>query len=187
MPSDTKRPGGPWVIDTRDLGRRAGVSRRYHRTGAAPRGFGNEVIAVPVDSDVQLDVLAEAVLEGVLVTGTVTAIAEGECSRCLDEVEEDVNITLTELFAYPDSTTERTTDADEVSRVVDDLIDLEPIIRDGIVLTVPHAPLCSPDCRGLCPECGEKWVDLAPDHKHEKIDPRWAALTERLGDTGEGR
>ena len=171
---------GPWVIDTRDLGRRAGSSRGMRRTVPA-EGLGLAgVIAVPAGGDVELDLLLESVVEGVLVTGTAATVVEGECSRCLDPLSAEVEVELTELYAYPDSTTDETTEEDEVSRLHDDLIDLEPVVRDAIVLALPQVPLCSPDCLGLCVDCGGKLADLGPDHGHETIDPRWAALQERF-------
>ncbi|KAA2253588.1 DUF177 domain-containing protein [Solihabitans fulvus] len=181
----TARPHttGPWVIDTRDLGRRPGSSRGFRKTVPAPAGFGLvDVISVPEGGDVELDLLLEAVMEGVLVSGTATAATEGECSRCLEALSEQVEVEITELYAYPHSTTDSTTDEDEVSRVVDDLIDLEPVVRDAIVLALPQVPLCSEDCQGLCPGCGGKRAELGPDHGHETIDPRWAALQERFGE-----
>jgi uncharacterized protein len=178
---------GPWVVDTRDLGRRPGSSRDVVRTAPAPAGFGvPEVVAVPEGAEVQLDLLLESVVEGVLVTGTATAPLTGECSRCLDPIADEVTVELTELYAYPASTTDETTEEDEVSRLVDDLIELEPVVRDAVVLALPQAPLCQDDCRGLCPECGGKWADLGPDHRHETIDPRWAALTERFREDRDG-
>jgi uncharacterized protein len=172
---------GPWVIDTRDLARRPGISRRYTRTAPVDVPFGMEaVVAVPAGAEIEFEALLESVVEGVLVTGTATATAVGECSRCLDPVTEPVEVSMTELYAYPDSATEETTDEDEVLRLVDDLIDLEPVVRDAIVLALPQAPLCSPDCAGLCSGCGARWADLEPDHGHETIDPRWAALRERF-------
>ena len=177
---------GPWIIDTRDIGRRPGFSRGYQRTVPAPVGFGfPEVIGVQVGVDVVLDLLVESVVEGALVSGTATAATVGECSRCLEPLSGTVEVDLTELYAYPDSMTEATTDEDEVSRLVDDLIDLEPVVRDAVVLALPQVPLCSPDCKGLCAECGIRWVELDPDHGHETIDPRWAALQERFGGTEE--
>ena len=179
-------PSGPWVIDTRDLGRRPGSSRAYRRSVPAPEHLGQpEVIGVPEREDVELDLLLEAVVEGVLVSGTAAAATAGECSRCLEPLSAQVEVRLMELFAYPDSATDVSTDEDEVSRVVDDRIDLEPVVRDAVVLALPQVPLCSPDCPGLCPECGGKWAELGPDHRHETIDPRWAALRERSGGTEE--
>ncbi|PPK64361.1 YceD family protein [Actinokineospora auranticolor] len=171
----------PWVINTRELGRRAGSSRPVRRTAAATYVLGLEgVIGVPVGAEVELDLMLESVVEGVLVTGTASGPLTGECSRCLDGIADTVEVRITELYAYPDSATDETTDEDEIPRLVDDLVDLEPVVRDAVVLAVPHVPLCAEDCPGLCPECGDKWADLGPDHRHETIDPRWAALHERF-------
>ena len=58
----------------------------------------------------------------------------------------------------------------------DDLLDLEPLLRDAVVLALPFQPLCEDDCPGLCAECGARLAD-DPDHAHEAaIDPRWAGL-----------
>ena len=66
---------------------------------------------------------------------------------------------------------------DEVSRLEDDLLDLEPLLRDAVVLALPFQPLCQDDCPGLCVECGARLAD-DPDHGHDAaIDPRWAGLT----------
>ncbi|GAA3866235.1 hypothetical protein GCM10022243_35290 [Saccharothrix violaceirubra] len=139
------------------------------------------MIAVPPGGEVDLDVLLESVVEGVLVTGRASTAVEGECSRCLEPLTDEVAVELTELYAYPDSATDETTEEDEVSRLADDLVDLEPVVRDAIVLALPQVPLCSPDCPGLCVDCGGRLAELGPDHGHETMDPRWAALQERFG------
>ncbi|WP_020661788.1 YceD family protein [Amycolatopsis benzoatilytica] len=185
-PAQNPRPAqlddrSPWVVDTRELGRRAGLSRELSRSAPVPTALGVPgVLEIPAGAPVELDLLLESVVEGVLVSGTATATATGECSRCLDPLTEEVEVELTELFAYPGSVTEETTDEDEIPRLVDDRIDLEPTVRDAVVLALPLAPLCREDCPGLCVECGVKWADLEPGHGHEKIDPRWAALVERF-------
>jgi uncharacterized protein len=155
-------------------------SRRLTLPAPADPTFGLETIAVPAGSPVELDVRFESVTEGVYASGTVSADLEGECARCLDDVRDHVEVDFGELFVYPESATDETTEDDELPRVVDEQVDLEQTVRDAIVLTLPLAPLCRADCPGLCSECGEKWADLAPDHRHETLDPRWAALRERL-------
>jgi uncharacterized protein len=172
----------PWLVDTKDLARSPGASKRYRRTVTVQEdlGFG-EVIGVRKGTSVDFEMLAESVLEGVLVSGTAHTELTGECARCLDPLTDELEVEFSELFAYPNSTTEETTSEDEVYRLVDDMVDMEPVIRDAIVLALPQAPLCSPDCQGLCAECGAKWADLPVDHAHERMDPRWAALREWFG------
>ena len=169
----------PWVINTRELGRRPGTMRTYQRTIPAPEGLGLEVIGIPVGAPIDLELRLESASEGVFVSGTAHAELVGECSRCLEPIADEVTVRLGELFAYPDTATVATTDEDEISRVVDDLIDTEQMVRDVFVLELPLVPLCQEDCRGLCPECGERWADLTPEHSHETIDARWAALRGR--------
>jgi uncharacterized protein len=176
-------PASPWVFATRELGRRPGNTRSYSRRLPAPIGparLGLETIAVPESAPIELEVRLESVTEGVYVSGTVHAPLAGECARCLDVLSDEIDVELSELFAYPDSITDETTDADELPRVVNEMVDVEQIVRDAVVLALPLAPLCRDDCRGLCPDCGEKWADLEPGHGHETLDPRWAALQERL-------
>jgi uncharacterized protein len=174
-------PRRPLVLDVRELGRRPGSMRPVQRAAPAPDGLGLELARVVAGAELTLDLRMEAVVEGVLVSGTVTAPVTGECGRCLDPVTDEVTVELQELFAYLDSATDTTADADEVRRLAGDHLDLEPAIRDAVVLGLPLSPLCRADCRGLCATCGARWDDLPVDHSHETIDPRWAALTERFG------
>jgi uncharacterized protein len=145
----------------------------------SPSRIGLDLIAIPRGAPVDLDLRIESVSEGVLVTGTVDAPTTGECSRCLTEVSGRVQVYLTELFAYPNSATDATTEEDEVGHVVDQTIDLEQSIVDAVGLDLPLSPVCRPECPGLCPQCG---IPLAsePGHRHEQIDPRWAKLAEMV-------
>jgi len=109
----------------------------------------------------------------------------GECGRCLDPFTDAVTVDIQELFVYPDSTTDTTTEDDEVSRLEQDLLDLEPVVRDAVVLALPMTPLCDLGCLGLCVNCGERLDELPDDHSHDVIDPRWAALAEKYADSSE--
>ena len=177
-------PRRPLVLDTRELGRRPGSMRALRRTVPAPADLGVELAGIPAGSPLVLDLRMEAVVEGVLVSGTVTGQLRGECARCLGPVLSSESVEIQELFAYPDSTTDSTAGEDEVGRLFGDLIDLEPLIRDAVVLGLPLSPLCRSDCPGLCPGCGTRRDELPVDHDHAMIDPRWAALSERFGATG---
>ncbi|MCV7022212.1 DUF177 domain-containing protein [Mycolicibacterium novocastrense] len=166
----------PLVINISRLGRRPGSMMAVSETVSSPSRIGLDLIGIDQGAPVTLDLRVESVSEGVLVSGTVSAPTTGDCARCLTPVTGDVEIHLTELFAYPDSATDETTEADEVGRVVDDTVDLEQPIIDAVGLVLPFAPLCGPDCAGLCPDCGVALATAEPGHRHEQIDPRWAKL-----------
>jgi len=169
-------PRQPLVVDTTKLPRQPGATRALKRVIPAPKDLGLELVSVPEGSDVELDLTLTSVSEGVYVSGNVRGSLTGECGRCLNEINESFDVKIAELFAYADSTTEETTDEDEVGRMQGDLLDLEPALRDAVVLMLPTNPLCRPDCPGLCPECGVHFDDLPADHSHEVVDARWAAL-----------
>lgn len=166
------------VLDTRELGRRAGAMKVVRTTVEAPADLGIAVIGVPPGSPVELDLRLESVVEGVLVSGTATVELRGECVRCLGEVSEDLEIDVQELFVYPESDATE----EEASRLEGDLVDLEPLLRDGVVLDLPFQPLCREDCQGLCAECGAN-LDDSPGHTHEApLDPRWEKLRRLEGE-----
>lgn len=158
--------------------------RTLHRVVPAPAELGLQLIGVPEGADLTLDLRLESVTEGVLVSGTVTGPVAGECGRCLTDIGESLAVTIQELYAYEDSATDETTDEDEVGRLQDDMIDLEPALRDAVVLALPVNPLCREDCPGLCPDCGARWEELPEDHHHAQIDPRWAKLSKLTGSSG---
>lgn len=184
-PAARPDPRSPLVFDVSRLGRRPGAMQTVQQTVPSPSRIGLDLIAIEQGAPLDLDLRLESVSEGVLVSGTVHGPTHGECSRCLGPVTGDVEITLTELFAYPDSLTETTTASDEVGHVVDHAVDLEQPIVDAVGLALPFAPMCSPDCPGLCPQCGVALVSAEPGHHHDQIDPRWAKLAQlRPGDDG---
>jgi uncharacterized protein len=177
-------PRAPLVLDTRELGRRPGSMREMTRTVPAPPDLGIEVLGVAEGAPVELDLRLEAVMEGVLVTGTARATLTGECARCLEPLTEDTEVSFQELFVYEDHALHgEGTGDDEVSTLEGDLVDLEPLLRDAVVLALPFQPLCMDDCPGLCTECGARLAD-DPDHSHDApIDPRWAGLQDLQQDT----
>ncbi len=168
------------MLDTRELGRRPGSQREVALTVPAPADLGIEVLSVTEGSPVDIDLRLEAVMEGVLVSGQVDAPVTGQCARCLEPVTDSLELDVQELYAYAGSTTEATSEEDEVRRIDGEHLDLAPLVRDAVVLTLPLSPTCTPDCSGLCVDCGERLDDLPADHSHEVVDPRWAGLAARL-------
>ncbi|MEZ0366708.1 DUF177 domain-containing protein [Mycobacterium sp. pUA109] len=180
-----RHPHSPFVINIARLGRRPGAMLSTRAQVPSPSRIGLDLVAIERGAVLDLDLQVQSVSEGVLVTGTVSAPTAGECARCLTPLTGHVEVELTELFAYPNSATDATTEEDELGRVVDDAVDLEQPVIDAVGLELPLSPLCRPDCPGLCPECGVPLATAEPDHHHDQIDPRWAKLAGMLGPEAE--
>ncbi|WP_203566760.1 YceD family protein [Aestuariimicrobium ganziense] len=173
MTSSSKHPDARslLVLETHELSRRAGTMKEVHRTVPAPAGLGVEMIGVPEGSEIAVSVKLESVVEGIWVSGTAEVELTGECARCLRPLADEATLEMQELFYHPGRDAE-----EDASFVVDERIDLEPLLRDAVVLELPFTPVCRDDCAGLCVACGANLND-DPDHTHdEQIDPRWAAL-----------
>ncbi|WP_372338113.1 DUF177 domain-containing protein [Microbacterium sp. MPKO10] len=159
----------PFAISVHDLIGRPGHMREHALTVAAPEQLGEGLISVKQGAEIVEDVRLESVHEGVLVTADVSTTATGECGRCLTDIAQSVEVEIQELFAY--STEEASEQA-----VHDDHVDLEPLVRDAVVLSLPFQPVCRPDCPGLDPETGERLADTGEKEPREILDPRWEAL-----------
>lgn len=182
-------PRSPFVLNTFELGRRPGAMRPVERSIPAPGDYGTAVIGVVPASPVQLHLRLEAVMEGVLVSGDVDVQVHGECVRCLRDIDEARTVAVSELFFYPgareSALAKGDEEAEDMLELEGDLIDLEPVLRDAVVTSLPLHPLCEEGCRGLCPGCGERMADLPADHEHVVVDPRWAALAGLAGSLGQ--
>ena len=161
--------GRPFVVDVASLRRHSGNRRQERREGPVG-GLAISGSRVPEGADVTVDVVLEA-LHGaaVLAEGTVSAPWEGECRRCLGAASGQVTVRVRELF-------ERGSDEEETYRLEDDRIDLEPLVRDAVLLELPQAPVCAEACQGLCPTCGIKRNEGTCQCEPTSRDPRWAAL-----------
>jgi uncharacterized protein len=187
MSSPTRRPSkhldpkAPFVVDTHDLGRSPGTMREITRHVEVPRPIGNYVIAIPEGAPMDLAMRLTAVVEGVLISGQASAIAAGECVRCLEPVTIPLDLQFQELFTYePDLKGRKREidldDEDPLPQLIDEMANIEPAVIDAAVLNLPYKPLCGPDCPGLCAECGEP-LAADPTHHHEPADSRWAGLS----------
>jgi uncharacterized protein len=141
----------------------------------APDQWGEGLVSVAKGEPVVIDVRLESVHEGILVSATADTEYTGVCGRCLIEVAERVEVEIQELFAYPGG---ETSDFE----VQDDHVDLETLVRDAIVLSLPFQPVCQPDCPGLDPVTGERLTESAGSEHSEPIDSRWAALQDYTPD-----
>ena len=159
----------PYAIAVYDLMHRPGEMREKNLDIRVPEALGNAVIGVREGSPMKIDARLESLHDGILVSGEARTVIDGECVRCLTEIRKATRVEFQELFAYSED------EAFDYT-VYDDYVDLEPVVRDAVVLSLPFQPVCQEDCTGLCPECGVRLLDN-PGHEHEApVDPRWAAL-----------
>lgn len=124
---------------------------------------------------------------GILFEGTASGSTGQQCSRCLRPITTDVSTRFAEQYYATIGVTsgEALPEAPSDAKVIgtDFRIDLAPLVREELLLATPLASLCRPDCRGLCPECGED-LNERP-HEHERpVDDRWAALRNLHPDEG---
>ncbi|RFA16122.1 hypothetical protein B7R22_04480 [Subtercola boreus] len=169
----------PFTVNVWDLMHVPGELRERQLDIVVPEKMGEGLVAVQAGATLEIDARLESLHDGILATVRVDTEASGECSRCLRDIELPVRVEFAELFAYS---------LDEAFdyEVQADHIDLEPLIRDAVVLALPFQPVCRPDCPGLDPVTGERLEDLPERAPQEEFDSRWSALTGLLGPSGSG-
>ncbi len=171
----------PLVVSVTNLIHRPGTMETLTEVLPAPADLGNTLIGVEEGSDIDLDIRMESVVDGILVTGSVVVDVHGECSLCLDPIDYEMSANIQELFVFEKAPAGGPEDeVDEQYAVEDDSIDLEPALRDAVILQLPFQPVCRDTCQGLCADCGARLED-DPGHHHEVLDPRWSALQGLLG------
>ncbi len=114
--------------------------------------------------------------QGLLVTGRFSGDTSMECVRCLKEFNHSLVWDMTELYAFNEKST-----SDSGLLVPEDAqIDLQPLIREYALLEVPIKPICKPDCKGLCPVCGQD-LNLADcGHRPQEDDSPFSVLKNLL-------
>jgi len=157
-------------VDVAELLRRPGASESV-QTDHALGGIAVPLARVRDEAPLRLDLRLEALVDGIHVSGTIQAAAAVECRRCLKVSEELLELDVDETFLYPGEG-----EPDEPYRVVDEQIDLEPAVRDAVMLALPLNPLCTEGCRGLCKTCGADLNEVDCGHSQDPVDIRWAGL-----------
>ena len=164
-------PARPFVVAVGELQRHPGTQRAVTASGPLP-GLALSTARVPDDSDVEAELVLEAQHDSLTATGTVRAPWAGECRRCLLPIEGVATAHVQEVYA-------RHPIDGETYPLVGDEVDLEPMIRDAVLLALPLAPLCSDGCPGPDPDGYPVTVDgAAAGVEGAPPDPRWAALDE---------
>jgi len=165
----TKFKNTPYTVDVRDLINRPGTMHERRLDITVPDDLGAGLVAVQSGSVLAVELRLEAMHEGILASIEVSATAVGVCGRCLIDIELPVQVEFAELFAY-------SLDEAFEFEIQDDHIDLESLIRDAVVLSLPFQPVCRPDCAGLDIETGQRLAESPELEPNEARDPRWSAL-----------
>ncbi len=163
------------AIDIRDLLENPGSSRTVHLDEPVA-GLRTELVDVPEDAPIAGDLVLESVVDGIYVSGSVGGRFQMRCARCLKPFERDFAVEMTELVSREPGP------EDDYGFAEDLTLDPEPLVRDAVGLEMPFAPLCRPDCLGLCEICGGD-RNLGECPGHERTDARWAALDALLDAT----
>lgn len=148
-----------------------GCSRRYEFSIETIQ-FSEDLTLHDLEGSLELTKSAD----GLLAQGLFQAVSELDCTRCLEVFQQPLQIDFAELLVYPAKDTE-----DPVLGIPESaLLDLRPLLRESFIVSFPMQPLCKPECRGLCPICGNNLNDSVCDHNSETIDPRMEVLKQLL-------
>jgi uncharacterized protein len=162
----------PFLVPVAALRKQAGSVRQIE-VASPLGGIGALGVSVPEAALVQARLELCSDPGGITASGTVTTDWVGECRRCGGPVDGRVSASVRERFVSEDAA-----EPDEDAYpMTDDVIDLEPLVRDAVLLELPLAPLCAETCLGLCPQCGTNWNE-SPCECRPAADPRWDALDE---------
>ena len=152
------------TVDVRDLLEQPGARLALR----LDEPFGKLAVGLAeVDTPVTGDLDVEGTSDGIVVSGKLSGGAEFTCARCLKSYEAGFEVVVSEVFAEEPGDDEYGMD-DPAS------VDLEPLVRDAVLLAMPFSPLCRTDCKGLCPSCGADRNLGECRCPETEIDPRWA-------------
>ena len=145
------------------------------------RDFPFDIPQIKLPPDLQLNDLGGAVRvtrtpQGILLQAGFRAQTDLECVRCLTNFQQGLQINFTELYAF----SQRYVTDSGLLMAETGIIDLTPVLREYAVLEIPMRPLCKPDCKGLCPICGNNLNDSTCHHEDDPGDPRLASLKSLL-------
>ncbi|WEV63803.1 DUF177 domain-containing protein [Bifidobacterium sp. ESL0732] len=184
-----------WAVCVGQIISRPGQSKSVDADFPAPSGIGDNVIGVKEGAPVKVSGSFDSIVDGLIFTGHFDAPVHAECVRCLTPLKRDWGMDVTAFFPFDSAKASVNADNGHGKHDEDiDIIagedesedtyplsadcnfaDLEALLRDTLVENLPLQPLCRPDCKGLCSQCGINLNDN-PDHHHDVVDNRFAAL-----------
>ena len=186
----------PWAVSVAQVASRPGQSKEIDATFPAPSGIGDEIVGVDEGADVSVVGAFDSIVDGLILNARISAPVHAECTRCLKPIQRDWTVNVTSFFPYEDKSAAgkggkagKNGKEEEVDIIAGEdesedtypllengaFADIEAMIRDTLVESLPLQPLCRPDCRGLCSQCGAD-LNEDPDHHHDVTDIRFAGL-----------
>ncbi len=161
-----------WLqIDVSNLAAKPGATRELSTSGPV-EGLRAGLGWVDDGDPVHVRLTLRSDHDGIAVAGEAWGRLHLSCSRCLVEYEQGFELELDEKYFFEPSLAEQK----EGYEVRDQVIDLEPMLRDAIVLSIPMRPVHAEDCKGLCPVCGADLNVSDCQHGEQAVDARWAPL-----------
>src|SRR5579862_6531318 len=142
----------------------------------------------PLSRPVRVSVHLTRINDGLLARGDVETALETVCSRCIEPAEQPVGFHFEEQFrptidivtGQPARTDEDDAAAPVFTIDANHLLDLDEVLRQGVVMETPMHPLCQPNCRGLCPNCGANLNQGACDCEPDAPSGSMAAMLKDL-------
>ncbi|WEV53235.1 DUF177 domain-containing protein [Bifidobacterium sp. ESL0704] len=184
-----------WAVSVGQIVSRPGQSKTVDADFPAPSGIGDNIIGVKEGAPVKVSGSFDSIVDGLIFNGHFDAPVHAECVRCLTPIKRSWSMAVTAFFPYDSAKASVNADSGRGKHDEDiDIIagedesedtyplspdcnfaDLETLLRDTLVEQLPLQPLCRPDCKGLCSQCGINLNDN-PDHHHDVVDNRFSAL-----------
>ncbi len=111
---------------------------------------------------------------GIYIQGKLKGDHPAECVRCLTEFPQTLTADIKQLYDFPAEP------ASEFAVAETGILDLAPLVRELMLISMPIRALCRPNCKGLCPNCGQDWNEGACDCEKDEINPQFAVLKDLL-------
>jgi len=157
-------------IDVRDLVGRPGTTKVEQVSGTVDE-LATELASLREDTPITGELVLESLDDGILAIGVLDGSMSLRCARCLKEFERGFSVRLSELFVlFPHE------DSDEYPLDPEGFLDPDQMVRDAVGVEHAFAPVCRPDCRGLCSRCGGDLNLGECTCTEPETDPRWDAL-----------
>ena len=154
-----------WAVSVAQVASRPGQSSPVDADFPAPSGIGDAIVGVTEGEPIHVNGAFDSIVDGLVFHAHITAPVHAECTRCLKPLQHDWGTDVTAFFPYSYKEDETDDDTDIIAGEEESedtyplspdgcFADLEALLRDTFAESLPLQPLCQPDCKGLCPQCG---------------------------------